>query len=250
MAATSFACGPLCLPSTLGRRRWGFVGAGTGPGSWRARDCESGLARIPCRPGQDAGAAAALLDAFMTISCRWGFAVGLAGADGECGEPEQAGGRLAGRQRARPAAEPGARRRCQPAGAAGRAGRPRRLRRPAADRGAAGRRISVAGRRAADGSQAGRTGRITKVKRALEARWSSPGTCSDLRDLTARRPAAWLPGLPAAAAARARLTGIVCRHARRSRRDPGRLFDRSRPQAQTLHDPAHIGVELQPAKDT
>jgi hypothetical protein len=72
MAATSFTCGPFCLPSTLRRRRRGFVGACTGPGSWRARDCESGLAQIPCQPGQDAGAAA-LLDAVHDDPLSLGF---------------------------------------------------------------------------------------------------------------------------------------------------------------------------------
>jgi hypothetical protein len=72
------------------------------------------------------------------------------------------------------------------------------------------------------------------VTRAGE-RAQAAGWAAALHDLTARRHASWLASLPAPAAARQRLNGIVCRHAPAvTPRDLERLFGWFRPQEQTV----------------
>jgi hypothetical protein len=89
-------------------------------------------------------------------------------------------------------------------------------------------------------------GSIREVKRALERleaalivtrageRAQASGWAATLYDLTARRHATWLASLPAPAAARARLTGIVRGHAPAVTPRDLELFDWPRLQAQTV----------------
>jgi hypothetical protein len=90
-------------------------------------------------------------------------------------------------------------------------------------------------------------GSIREVKRALERletalvvtrageRAQAVGWAATLYDLTVQRHASWLASLPAPAAARRRLTGIVCRYAPAvTPRDLERLFSWPQPRAQTV----------------